>query len=107
MKICEKCGTLMILQKEDNKLYFVCKKCKIKIEMKKSNCILKQTIKKQKPLILKNNENIEQLPKTKKKCEKCGNNEVYWWSRQTRASDEPETRFYRCTKCRQTWREYS
>ncbi|MEM4865380.1 MAG: hypothetical protein QXY09_02690 [Acidilobaceae archaeon] len=26
---------------------------------------------------------------------------------QTRAADEPPTRFYRCTKCGYTWREYA
>jgi len=26
---------------------------------------------------------------------------------QTRAADEPPTRFYRCTKCGHTWREYA
>jgi len=30
-----------------------------------------------------------------------------WWTQQTRSSDEPETRFYRCMKCKKTWREYS
>ncbi|MBI2112883.1 transcription factor S, partial [Candidatus Woesearchaeota archaeon] len=26
---------------------------------------------------------------------------------QTRGADEPETRFFRCTKCNYTWREYA
>ncbi|MDP6459515.1 MAG: transcription factor S, partial [Candidatus Hydrothermarchaeota archaeon] len=30
-----------------------------------------------------------------------------WWLLQTRKADESETRFYRCTKCKFTWREYS
>lgn len=40
-------------------------------------------------------------------CEKCSNNVAYWWTEQTRSSDEPETQFFRCTKCKHTWREYS
>ena len=39
-------------------------------------------------------------------CPKCGNNEAYWILRQTRASDEPETRIYTCTKCHHRWRAY-
>ena len=39
-------------------------------------------------------------------CEKCGNKEAFYWQIQTRAGDEPMTRFYRCTKCKETWREY-
>jgi len=47
------------------------------------------------------------LPTTKAKCLKCGHGTAYWWFRQTRGADEPTTRFYRCTKCGHTWREYS
>ncbi len=46
------------------------------------------------------------FPKMKADCPKCKNNEVWWWTEQTRAADEPETSFFRCTKCRHTWREY-
>lgn len=46
------------------------------------------------------------MPKTNVECSKCGNKEAYWWTEQTRAADEPETQFFRCTKCRYTWREY-
>ncbi|MBI4980428.1 transcription factor S [Candidatus Woesearchaeota archaeon] len=52
-------------------------------------------------------ENLETHPKIKTTCEKCGNNLAYYWTQQTRGADEPETRFFRCTKCRFTWREYS
>ena len=40
-------------------------------------------------------------------CEKCHNQEGVCWSLQTRSADEPETRFYRCTKCNYTWRDYT
>ena len=40
-------------------------------------------------------------------CPKCKNNKAVWWLLQTRSGDEPPTQFYRCTKCAQTWREYS
>ncbi len=45
------------------------------------------------------------LPTTKAQCPACGHGEAYWWLRQMRGADEPETRFYRCTKCNKTWRE--
>ena len=40
-------------------------------------------------------------------CEKCHNQEGVWWTFQTRSADEPETKFYRCTKCNHTWRDYT
>jgi DNA-directed RNA polymerase subunit M len=49
---------------------------------------------------------IATLPKTEELCPKCGNGEAYWVLRQTRGSDEPETRIFECTKCGAKWREY-
>jgi DNA-directed RNA polymerase subunit M len=46
------------------------------------------------------------LPSTNAKCSECGNNTAYWWLRQLRSADESETRFFKCTKCGFTWREY-
>ncbi len=39
-------------------------------------------------------------------CPKCGNSKAEYWEIQTRSSDEPPTRFHKCTKCSHTWREY-
>ncbi len=37
-------------------------------------------------------------------CPKCGNTQANWWMVQTDSADEPSTQFFRCTKCRHTWR---
>jgi len=39
-------------------------------------------------------------------CPKCDGQEVFSELRQTRASDEPETRLLTCKKCKHGWREY-
>jgi DNA-directed RNA polymerase subunit M/transcription elongation factor TFIIS len=39
-----------------------------------------------------------------KKCGKCKRNEIFSLSRQTRSADEPETHFYVCMFCGNTWR---
>jgi len=52
-------------------------------------------------------EQLEVHPKIKMTCEKCGNTVAYYWTQQTRGADEPETRFFKCIKCKHTWREYS
>jgi len=57
--------------------------------------------------VLSENETVETLPTIKIECEKCGNDEAVWWMLQTRSADEPTTQFYRCSKCRYTWRNYA
>lgn len=51
-------------------------------------------------------EELETNPLTEQECPKCHHGMAYWWSKQTRAGDEPETRFFKCQKCGHTWREY-
>jgi transcription factor S len=50
---------------------------------------------------------LQTLPKTDAECPKCGNRKAYFWLVQTRASDEPETKFLKCEKCGHTWRDYN
>ena len=58
-------------------------------------------------LVLDENEAKDTMPTIEIDCEKCGNNEAFWWMLQTRSADEPTTQFYRCTKCEYTWRNYA
>lgn len=37
-------------------------------------------------------------------CGRCQNWGAYYQLRQTRKADEPTTRFYQCTKCKQKWK---
>ncbi len=85
---------------------WVCRKCghemDIKQEEKKS--IIEKGKKKELIVVKKDEMN---LPIDKNaQCPKCGNIGAYWETAQTRAADEPETRFYICTKCGYRWREY-
>ena len=49
---------------------------------------------------------LQTLPKTTAECPKCHHKTAYFWLVQTRAGDEPETKFLRCEKCEHTWRDY-
>jgi len=95
---CPKCKALMYPKDE----HFICKKCGNKIKKKGKNVIV--TKQKEKELEIMDGK-LEVLPKTKALCPKCGNKEAYWILRQMRGSDEPESRFYTCTKCGYKWRE--
>jgi len=99
MEFCPKCKALMI--PKDVKL--VCPTCGMeKKERGRSVVVEKQ---KQKETVVLEKK-IDILPKTRVECPKCGNKEAFWILRQTRASDEPETRIYTCTKCEHRWRAY-
>ncbi|PIN80254.1 transcription factor S [Candidatus Woesearchaeota archaeon CG10_big_fil_rev_8_21_14_0_10_30_7] len=45
-------------------------------------------------------------PLVEAECPKCAHTHAHNWEVQTRAADEPPTRFFRCEKCKHTWREY-
>ena len=97
---CPKCGSILV--NKGGKL--VCSSCGYEAKGGKIKEKQKKTTKK---IVKVAKENPEVHPKTKAKCPKCGNNEAYYWVVQTRAADEPPTRFYKCTKCGYVWREYS
>ena len=37
-------------------------------------------------------------------CKSCGHKRAYFWLRQMRSGDEPESKFYECVKCKNTTR---
>jgi DNA-directed RNA polymerase subunit M len=84
----------------------ICRKCGYEKELEddKSIVIVSKGNREDVPVI--EGENLKTLPTTNAICPECGNREAYWWLRQLRAADESEVRFFRCTKCGKTWREY-
>lgn len=82
---------------------FVCGKCGYE-KKQEGHSVLVEKQKQRETVVLE--KKIDILPKTRIECPKCGNKEAFWILRQTRASDEPETRIYTCTKCEYRWRAY-
>jgi len=103
---CPKCGSILRPKDKGGKkiLYCNCGFTKSPDQEEKTKEI-KETSKIAKKIEVV--ENIEINPKIKITCEKCNNNAAYYWTQQTRGADEPETRFFKCTKCNYTWREYA
>ena len=101
---CNKCGGLMILESEKKKNK--CSSCGYMPRGKADNMILKEKVLRTKDKDIEiRDKKIETYPKTDEKCSKCGNGKAYYWTLQTRSSDEAETRFFECVKCRHRWRE--
>lgn len=85
---CRKCGYLRKIESTDN--------------MTKK----RERIEKEIMIVEDEGEKIRTLPTIQIKCPKCGNNLAFWWLRQLRAADESEVRFFKCTECDHTWRQY-
>ncbi|MFA5019578.1 MAG: transcription factor S [Candidatus Pacearchaeota archaeon] len=101
MDFCPKCGCVL----EEKRKNFGCIRCgyisksKVKIE---SN----EKIKEGKEIGVVTEKETDIFPIIINNCPKCKNKETYFWTSQTRSGDEAETRFFKCTKCKYTWREY-
>ena len=104
MLFCEKCGGLLIPKQQGKKTVMYCPKCGFK--SKDTETIeTKETIKQGKDIEVIDKEQ-ESNPLVDQECPKCGHDKAYFWEVQTRAGDEPATQFFKCEKCKHTWRKY-
>lgn len=102
---CPKCKSILRPRKEGDKTIWFCS-CGYSND-KKNDISLKESRPDEVELGVVEKE-IETLPVSKEEeCPKCGNRGAYYWLIQTRAGDEAETKFLKCTKCKHTWRDYS
>jgi len=101
MEFCPKCGSILIEKRKN----FGCANCnytakgKIKIEST-------EKIKESKNKVVVKTKETNVMPVISAVCPKCAHKEAYFWTSQTRSGDEAETRFFRCVKCKNVWREY-
>ncbi|MEK6928400.1 MAG: transcription factor S [Nanoarchaeota archaeon] len=101
MEFCERCGGVIII-KEDKAF---CASCNHR--MKKKPKIESSEIMEKKETVAVINENEEYIyPIIEADCPNCKNKKAYFWTTQTRSSDEAETKFYKCVKCKHAWRKY-
>ena len=106
MIFCPKCGSLLKPKMEGSRKLMACS-CGYKSRDADAKISERKAPKaEQKIEVIEKNTDLEALPKMEAKCEKCGNNKAYFWLVQTRAGDEPETKFLKCEKCGHTWRDY-
>lgn len=105
MLFCPKCGMLLMPKEDNRKTKLVCS-CGYS-EIEKEDILMQETMGKAEKLeVIDAKKETNALPKIEQECPKCTNKEAYFWTVQTRAGDEGETRFFQCTKCNYRWREY-
>ncbi len=100
MEFCPKCGAVLIKKgKKDG-----CVRCNYYLKGKIKLVTSEKIDEKKEVAVVKKDTQV--FPIIKEKCSECGNDKAYFWTVQTRSGDEAETKFFRCTKCEHTWREY-
>lgn len=106
MEFCPSCGKVLSLVKKSDGVVLKCKKCGY--EKPAENIKVQSRYRRAQKVIEVGEESGEDVLPTVTDiiCPNCGNREAYWWTVQTRSADEPMTTFFRCTRCKHTWREY-
>ncbi len=104
MKFCPKCNSFCVPDNTNKQA--VCNRCGHIVELDP-------------PLLIKNNKLVDgkmivvsselqrliPLPRTIRKCPKCGNKEAYVTIGASRSEEDFEEEVYRCTECGRKWRE--
>ena len=102
MEFCPKCGSVLIQKKKN----LGCPRCGYSSKSKAKIKITEKIEQEKQEVAVVREKDTEVLPVVSEKCKKCKNEMAFFWTVQTRSGDEAETKFYKCTKCGHTWREY-
>lgn len=107
MIFCPKCGSLLMPKTVKGETKIACS-CGYSEKGASGAAVVKEVVKHKEEVkhVIEEGADEKKLPSTKAECPECGYDKAFWWTKQTRAGDEPETRFLKCEKCKHTWREY-
>jgi len=111
MEFCPRCGKLMVPIRKDGKVILKCTGCGYEKEPEGQNnkLIISHKVQhspQERGIVVIEGKKVNLKATVKAKCPKCGYNRAYFWMVQTRAADEPSTRFFKCARCGYVWREY-
>lgn len=101
MLFCPKCGAILKPKQEKGKRFLACS-CGY-TNRKEAALISEKAIGKEELAIVTDDD--RKLPVTEIECPKCGHEKAGYWTAQTRAGDEAETKFLKCLKCNYSWRD--
>jgi len=98
MQFCPKCGSILMMRQKR----FGCPRCNY-VSTQEVSMEVKEEVKKSKDIVVVGSKESVN-PVVEFECVKCPNKKAYFWIQQMRAGDEPESKFYKCTKCENTVR---
>lgn len=114
MDFCQECGGMLVSEKNDGESQMKCRSCgEVHEEVEGDYKVTEE--KEEDPMDRLNVSSEEDqentLPEMQKECPNCSDNPEDekthgWWMEQTRASDEPPTRYYKCIECGNVHKEY-
>ena len=96
---CKKCGAILMPKKG----VWACSSCGTKAVSAPAKLTEKTVERKNVEVYEEGSDNT--LPLGDAHCDKCKHKKAFFWDVQTRSADEPSTRFFRCEKCKYTWRD--
>ncbi len=104
VEFCSKCGAI-VLGKKGEKVD--CPSCGTK-QKAKTTLSLSEKVEKTEEVEIVDSQNSDAVYPVSDTitCPKCSNRGAYYWTKQTRAGDEPETQFFKCVACKHQWRNY-
>ncbi len=103
VEFCENCGAIIISSKAGE---VVCSSCGHKNNIEKTQKVISEKFK-EKEEVREVKESVESIHSiVDAECPKCKHNRAYFWTKQMRSSDEPESQFFKCVKCKHTWRNH-
>jgi len=102
MEFCVKCGAILLQAGKRDK----CPRCNYSTKASKEKIKTSEKIHEKKEIAVVKEEESNVNPITTELCPRCKNDKAYFWTVQTRASDEAETKFFKCTKCGHTHKVY-
>ncbi len=104
IEFCSECGAIVMGKKGEE---VNCPSCGTPQKASNSIKLSEKVVKKEEKEIVSTDKTAAEIhPLMDFECPKCGNGKAYFWTKQTRSGDEPETQFFKCNSCSNQWRNY-